>query len=71
MSDEQTIKLSIREANTMLWFKQNIAGGFCTGTRRIVTMQALAKHGLVKPVYVRGFIADWSITEAGKRWNAK
>lgn len=63
------MSLTKKEIAAMREFKETIAQGFCMGRRRIVSMQALKHAGLVKPVYCAGKIADWTITEAGKKWN--
>lgn len=70
MSDHkpETAELTKKEIAAMREFKRCIADRFCMGRRRIVSMQALHRAGLVEPVYVAGLIADWHITQAGEEW---
>lgn len=63
------ISLTKKELAAMREFQEVVARGHCMGRRRIVSMQALERAGLVTRVEHQGIIADWRLTPAGEVFN--
>jgi hypothetical protein len=68
MDRSEMANLTKKEAAAMREFKALVAKGHAIGRRRIVSMQALEKAGLVQRITYNGMIADWRLTPAGEEW---
>lgn len=60
--------LSATERRAMRDFKRMVATNYCIGTRRMTSMLALERRGLVQRVMYGNRIADWRLTKAGQEW---
>lgn len=61
-------RLTRLQQAAMTMCQSRASTGQTMGTKRIVSMQALEAHGLVRRVERNGMIVDWELTEKGREW---